>query len=47
MDHLKMYFLLKLGMFHCYVSLPEGNVQIGGQGFLVATILLVQPGFDD
>ena len=21
---LKMYFLLKMGMFHCYVSLPEG-----------------------
>ena len=20
-----MYFLLKLGIFHCYVSLPEGN----------------------
>ena len=24
MDPLKMYFLLKLGIFHCYVSLPEG-----------------------
>ena len=22
---LKMYFLLKMGMFHCYVSLPEGT----------------------
>ena len=22
---LKMYFLLKMGIFHCYVSLPEGN----------------------
>ena len=21
---LKMYFLLKMGIFHCYVSLPEG-----------------------
>ena len=20
-----MYFLLKMGVFHCYVSLPEGN----------------------
>ena len=20
-----MYFLLKMGIFHCYVSLPEGN----------------------
>ena len=20
-----MYFLLKMGMFHCYVSLPEGS----------------------
>jgi len=20
-----MYFLLKIGIFHCYVSLPEGN----------------------
>ena len=25
MDPLKMYFLLKLGIFHCYVSLPEGS----------------------
>ena len=24
MDPLKMYFLLKMGIFHCYVSLPEG-----------------------
>ena len=24
MDSLKMYFLLKMGIFHCYVSLPEG-----------------------
>ena len=24
MDHLKMYFLLKMGIFHCHVSLPEG-----------------------
>ena len=24
-----MYFLLKMGIFHCYVSLPEGNF-IGG-----------------
>ena len=23
MDHLKMYSLLKMGMFHCHVSLPE------------------------
>ena len=22
---MKMYFLLKLGIFHCYVSLPEGS----------------------
>ena len=22
---LKMYFLVKMGMFHCYVSLPEGR----------------------
>ena len=21
-----MYFLLKMGIFHCYVSLPEGKV---------------------
>ncbi len=21
-----MYFLLKMGIFHCYVSLPEGNL---------------------
>ena len=25
MDPLKMYFLLKMGIFHCYVSLPEGK----------------------
>ena len=25
MDPLKIYFLLKIGIFHCYVSLPEGN----------------------
>ena len=25
MDHLKMYFLLKKGTFHCHVSLPEGS----------------------
>ena len=24
MDPLKMYFLLNMGIFHCYVSLPEG-----------------------
>ncbi len=24
MDPLKMYFLLKIMIFHCYVSLPEG-----------------------
>jgi len=23
--HLKMYFLLKMVVFHCYVCLPEGN----------------------
>ena len=26
MDPLKMYFLLKIGIFHCYVSLPECNL---------------------
>ena len=25
MEPLKMNFLLKMGIFHCYVSLPEGN----------------------
>ena len=25
MDSLKMYFLLKMGIVHCYVSLPEGT----------------------
>ena len=24
---LKMYFLLKMGIFHCYVSLPEGKCE--------------------
>ena len=23
--HLKMYFLFKMGIFHCYVCLPEGS----------------------
>ena len=26
MDPLKMYFLLKIWMFHCYVSVPEGRL---------------------
>ena len=25
MDPLKMYFLLNMVIFHCYVSLPEGS----------------------
>ena len=25
MDPLKIYFLFKMGNFHCYVSLPEGS----------------------
>ena len=25
MNPLKMYFLLKMVIFHCYVSLPEGK----------------------
>jgi len=28
MDPLKMYFLLKMGIFHFYVSLPEGKGQL-------------------
>ena len=24
---LKMYFLLNMGIFHCYVSLPEGTLE--------------------
>ena len=24
---MKIYFLFKMGIFHCYVSLPEGNTQ--------------------
>ena len=28
MDPLKMYFLLKLVIFHCYVSVPKGRSQI-------------------
>ena len=27
MNPLKMYFLLKMGIFHCHVSLLEGNTQ--------------------
>ena len=26
MDPLKMYFLLNMVIFHCYISLPEGNM---------------------
>ena len=26
-----MYFLLKMGIFHCYVSLPEGNHNLSGK----------------
>ena len=26
MDPLKMYFLLKMGIFNCHVSLPEGTL---------------------
>ena len=25
LHHLKMYFLFKMGIFHCYVCLPEGK----------------------
>ena len=31
MDPLRMYFLSKMGIFHCYVSLPEGNQLIVGK----------------
>ena len=40
-DPLKMYFLLNMGIFYCYVSLPEGNLNLPtrtpGCGFLVTT----------
>ena len=29
MDPLKMYFLLNMVIFHCYVSSPEGNFNFG------------------
>ena len=29
MDPLKMYFLLNMVIFHCYVSLLEGNLERG------------------
>ncbi len=25
---LKMYFLLRMGIFHCYASLPEGTIRV-------------------
>ena len=28
---LKMYVLLKMEIFHCYVSLPEGNLKMSQQ----------------
>ena len=33
MDPLKMYILLKMGIFHCYVGLSEGKPK-GPNGFL-------------
>ena len=30
-DPLKMYFLLKMGIFHCYVSLPDGKAFFSSQ----------------
>ena len=30
MDPLKMYFLLRIVIFHCYVSLPEGTQKNDG-----------------
>ena len=27
-----MYFLLNMGIFHCYVSLPEGKDEVERQG---------------
>ena len=38
MDPWKMYFLLNMGIFHCYVSLPEGKhlqVPLGLSGLLM------------
>ena len=29
MHPLKMYFLFNMGIFHCYVSLPEGTFFVG------------------
>ena len=34
MDHLKMYFLLNMGIFHCHVSLPEGINYVFAQNLL-------------
>ena len=31
LDPLKIYFLLKMGIFHCYVSVPEGNHNLSGK----------------
>ena len=52
MDPLKMYFLLKLGTFHCHVSLPEGiYVRFLGcnplhlEGFCISISHLKNPGF--
>ena len=38
MDPLKMYFLLKMGIFHCYVSLPEGKTHFN--------VFFLSPGFN-
>ena len=39
MDPLKMYFLLKMGKFHCYVSLPEGSMWPGVAPFCKISVL--------
>ena len=39
--YLKMYFLLKIGIFHCYVSLPEGSNQL--VSWFIAYIQDLQP----
>ena len=41
MDHLKMYFLLKMGIFHCYVSLPECNDRRGLPCILISWLFSV------
>ena len=43
MDPLKIHFLFKMGIFHCYVSLPDGIIDFAGVFFFAASFKHPQP----